>query len=182
MTRASFSGVRRAARYGAAFLCVALHGAHAAAATLDDYLAHGFAVVAQTTVAGLFSGCRPGVSISFADGSQFACGEVASQHGFDTRAVFLAAYGAPPSVLLIGSRAYSGSLRQLGSHVFAAPVKLGDAAPAGGGGVLPPDPVDVKLSPLNRIDSINALQTKLVKSLNESQADPLPARGPIARK
>ncbi len=182
MTLRSFSGVRRAARYAAACLCVALLGAPAAAATLDDYLAHGFAVVAQTTVAGLFSGCRLGVSIDFADGSRFTCGEVASQHGYDTRAVFLAAYGAPPSVLLIGSRAYSGSLRQLGSHVFAVPVKLGDAAPAGGVAVRTPDPVDVKLPSLHGIYSINELQTQLSKPLNTAQADPLPARGPTARK
>ena len=166
---------------GAVWLSVACSVAPATAATLDDYLAHGFAVVAQTTVAGLFSGCRPALNIVFADGSVFACGEIVSQRGSDMRAVFLAPYGAPPAVLLIGSRAYSGSLRQLGSHVFAAPVQIGEA-PVGGVAAPTPDPVDVRLQPLSQIDSINKLQAQLAKSLNVSQADPLPGRGPIPRK
>ena len=166
----------------AAGLMLALLAAPAHAATLDDYLAHGFAVVSQTTVAGLFSGCRLGLTLTFSDGSQFTCAQHASQAGYNTRAVFLAHYGAQPSVLLIGARAYAGSLRQLGAHVFAAPIQIGDAPPAGGAALPAVDPVDVKLPALKPIDSINELQTTLSKPLNLTQAEPLPARGPPPRK
>ena len=176
---ASFFDVRILA---AASLTLAVWVAPARAVTLDDYLAHGFAVVAQTTVAGLFSGCRLGLAITFSDGSQFICAQNASQAGYNTRAVFLAYYGAYPSVLLIGSRAYSGSLRQLGGRVFATPLQIGDAPPVGGAAPPTVDPVDVKLPPLNPIPSINELQSILSKPLNVSQAEPLPARGPPARK
>jgi hypothetical protein len=55
------------------------------AASLDDHLGGGYVALAQTSVVGAYSGCRPGRSLDFADGSHFICGKTVAQATNDPR-------------------------------------------------------------------------------------------------
>lgn len=146
----------------------------ARAALLDDYIDHGYVVVAQTTVVGVFTGCRRDRRLTLANGLRFTCAEDGTQAGYDPRAYILAQPGQRPSVLLIGSRPYAGALVQPGSH--------GSIPPVGISATNPPGAVDqagqqgeARLRGIQAVQSINALQANAHKRLNDAQDDALPS-------
>ena len=163
---------------GAAVTTLAwLHTGEAGALVLDDYLQHGYVVLSQTRVPGTFTGCQRGRRIAMADGTSFLCTKEGMQASFVPRVYVLALPGQMPSVVLIGSRAYTGQLGQLGHRVFRNPISIDDADPS-----LPAAPharlQAIPIIGVKRVESVNDLTASDRKRLNDSQADPLPTHLP----
>ena len=151
----------------------------ARAAALDDYLAAGYAVMAQTSIVGAFSGCQPNLTLTFADGTRFTCIQKSSNSAADPRVYILARLGEPVSAVLIGSRAYPGAILQLGARTLPRPAPIGAEPPTAR--IAPVDP-NSRIAKLNTVQSINALQADASRRLNDAQNDPLPPHAPTPHK
>ena len=153
--------------------------ATAKAATLDDYLADGYAVVAQTSIVGAFSGCQPNLTLTFADGTRFNCIVRSSNSTTNPRVYILAKIGSPVSAVLIGSHAYPGGISQLGTRALPRPASISTEPPTAR--MAPVDP-NSHISRVKNVESINALQVDSSVRLNDAQNTPLPPHGPTPHK
>ena len=148
----------------------------ARATVLDDFLAGGYVVLAQTSLPGAFRGCQARLSLIFADGSRFSCGQVAAQATVDARVYLLSLPGAPVSVVLIGARSYTGSLTQIGARVMPRPMQVSAVDPPAR--VLPSADPNSRVAEVATVHSINDLQAEAGKRLNDAQNDLLPTHLP----
>jgi hypothetical protein len=88
----------------------------ARAASLDEYLQHGYRIYRITNVTGAFTGCSPRQTLTFADGTVFNCASIHSQMAYQPRVYILSRDVERPSVVIIGTSSYSGSISRLGER------------------------------------------------------------------
>ncbi len=143
------------------------------AAVLDDYLAHGYQIVAATVLPGSFSGCVRRNRLVLADGSVFSCAATSSQVAFGPRVVILRLGADAPSVALIGSQPYPGELLRLRGHDDPVPLRMGTGvladAPAPPAGLKP-------LPPVRAVLGIDAMVQQSGLPLSQQQDRPLPVQ------
>ena len=149
------------------------------AAALDDYLAHGYQIVAATVLPGSFGGCVRHNRLVLADGSVFSCAATSSQVAFDPRVLILQLGGDTPSVALIGSQPYAGELLRLRGHDYPVPLRIG-------AGVLADPPAQTAalkpIQPVRSAPGINAIVQQFGLPLSQQQDRPLPAPAKLGGK
>ncbi len=154
-------------------LAALLMAAPGRAAVLDDYLAHGYQIVAATVLPGSFGGCMARRPMALADGSVFSCAATSSQAAFEPRVLILRLGADPPSVVLIGSQPYAGELSRLRWHEYKVPLRIGAGlladAPARTAALRP-------VSPLRPVLGADALVQQSFLPLSEQQDNPLPVQ------
>ncbi len=143
------------------------------AAVLDDYLMHGYQIVAATVLPGSFGGCVRHNRLVLADGSVFSCAATSSQVAFDPR-VFVLRLGAdPPSLVLIGSQPYAGELLRLRGHDYPVPLRISE-------GVLADTPAHATalrpVAPVRPVLGLDAIVQQSELPLAQQQDSPLPVR------
>lgn len=143
----------------------------AAAAVLDDFLAHDYTVAAATRFPGSFTGCIRQHRLVFADGSVFACARTEAQTAFEPRVTIFRLGGGQPSVALIGSHVLAGQLLRLRLHDYAVPLRM-NADPLGG----TPAAASAALQPLRPLPSINILAQQQNAPLSQLAQASRPAR------
>jgi hypothetical protein len=90
----------------------------AGAASLDEYLRHGYRIYRITSVTGAFTGCSSRQTLTFADSSVFNCASTHSQIAYQPRVYILSRGVERPSVVIIGTSSYSGSISRLGDKTL----------------------------------------------------------------
>ena len=149
------------------------------AAALDDYLAHGYQIVAATVLPGSFGGCVRHNRLVLADGSVFSCAATSSQVAFDPRVLILQLGGDVPSVALIGSQPYAGELLRLRGHDYPVPLRMG-------AGVLADPPAQTAalqpVQPVRSVLGIDAIGQQFGLPLSQQQDRPLPVRAKLGGK
>ena len=143
------------------------------AAVLDDYLAHGYQIVAATVLPGSFGGCVARRRLVLADGSVFSCAATSSQVAFGPRVVILRLGADAPSVALIGSQPYPGELLRLRGHDYPVPLRMGTGVLADA----PAPPAALKpVSPVRAVLGIDAIVRQSGLPLSQQQDRPLPVQ------
>jgi hypothetical protein len=107
---------------GVAFAMAVTH--RAGAASLDEYLRHGYRIYRITSVTGAFTGCSSRQTLTFADGSVFNCASIHSQIAYQPRVYVLSRGVERPSVLIIGTSSYSGSISRLGDKALPRAISI----------------------------------------------------------